>query len=382
MNAKRRRASVAAVLGGALAALAFMVGCGPFEDDTASADLGAEGEPVTLTVGYQPYYTEAWSGLVMRDQEFWREHLPEGSEVNFQVGLQGSIITSQMLAGKQQIGYVGDMPAIVAASKRATRDLRIVATLGTSPGEMCGVFLVRPDAPKFDSQEEALKWLDGKTVATPHGSCADRIAQGTFEKLGVEPAKYLNQSIEVITTNFESGRIDAAIIWEPTAARLVNEGLARRVASGVLPGEPDAAFLLMSKELIDERPDIARAWLEAELEAQAYLADPKNADAIVAAALEQTEGFTERDLFDALYRKWPAEVGGSKDGVRLELPFAITPEGERLIANSASFLHQIDAISSPELPEGAVFGSLAQEALDASGGGGRRVIKAQARRGG
>jgi len=382
MSAKRRRTSAAAALGAVLAALAFMVGCGPFEDDTASADLGSDGEPVTLTVGYQPYYTEAWSGLAMRDQEFWRKHLPEGSEVNFQVGLQGSIITSQMLAGKQQIGYVGDMPAIVAASKRDTRDLRIVATLGMSSGEMCGVFLVRNDAPEFGSQEEALKWLDGKKVAVPQGSCADRIAQGTFQKLGIEPGKYLNQSIDVITSNFESGRIDAAIIWEPTAARLVNEGLARRVASGVLPGEPDAAFLLMDKQLIDERPDVARAWLEAELEAQAYLADPANTDAIVSAAFEQTEGFTEADLFDALFGKWPPIVGGSEDGIRLQLPFAITPEAEELIANSASFLHEIDAIASAELPEGAVYGQIAQEVLDASGGADQPAIKAQPRRGG
>lgn len=381
MSAKRRRISTAAVLGVAMAALAFMVGCGPFEDDTASADLGSDGEPVTLTIGYQPYYTEAWSGLVMRDQEFWRKYLPEGSEVSFQVGLQGSIITSQMLAGKQQIGYVGDMPAIVAASKRDTRDLRIVATLGMSPGDQCGVFLVRPDAPKFNSQEEALEWLSGKKVATPQGSCTDRITQAMFDKLGVEPAKYLNQSIEVITSNFESGRIDAAIVWEPTAARLVNEGLARRVASGVLTGERDAGFLLMSQELIEERPDIARAWLEAELEAQRYLSDPANADAIVAAALEQTEGFTEQDLRDALYRAWPASAGGSKDGVRLELPFAITPEAEALIGDSASFLHQIDAIGSPELPDGAVDGSIAQDVLGASGEGRERVIEAQPRRG-
>ena len=52
--------------------------------------LGDTGDPVHLTVGYQPYYTESWSGLIMRDKKFWRTHLPEGSTVDFQVGLQGS----------------------------------------------------------------------------------------------------------------------------------------------------------------------------------------------------------------------------------------------------------------------------------------------------
>src|SRR3989442_2536657 len=91
---------------------------------------GKKGEPVHLTIGYQPYYTQAWSGVAMRGKEFWKKYLPEGSTVTFQVGLQGAVIVSQLLAGKQQIGYMGDMPSLVATSKRQTRDLRIVATLG------------------------------------------------------------------------------------------------------------------------------------------------------------------------------------------------------------------------------------------------------------
>ncbi len=36
---------------------------------TASAaelNYGKVGEPIDLVVGYQPYYTEAWSGVVMK----------------------------------------------------------------------------------------------------------------------------------------------------------------------------------------------------------------------------------------------------------------------------------------------------------------------------
>jgi len=44
----------------------------------------------------------------MRGKEFWKKHLPQGSTVRFQVGLQGAVIVSQLLAGKQQIGYIVD----------------------------------------------------------------------------------------------------------------------------------------------------------------------------------------------------------------------------------------------------------------------------------
>ena len=31
---------------------------------------GKPGEPVRLVVGYQPYYTQVWSAIVMRGKEF------------------------------------------------------------------------------------------------------------------------------------------------------------------------------------------------------------------------------------------------------------------------------------------------------------------------
>jgi NitT/TauT family transport system substrate-binding protein len=336
----------------ALTAMLTAVGCAAV-GNIGGNDVGAAGGAVHLTVGYQPYYTEAWSGVIMRGKEFWKKYLPKGSTVDFQVGLQGSIIISQLLAGKQQIGYVGDMPAIVGVSKRSTRDLRIVATLGLSQ-DQCGVFLVRPDAPNFASQRDALAWFNGKTVATPQGSCTDRIAQATFDALAVKPTAYLNQSIEVITSSFQNHTIDAAIVWEPTASKLVNAGLAKRVASGALTDQHDGGFLVMDKEFTDKHADVAKSWLKAEVDAQRFLADPANADEIVHLAQSQTEGFSATDLRDSLYRKWPVEQGGNADGIRLRLPFVPTGESADLIKTAAEFLYRIKAIPSATLPDGAV----------------------------
>ena len=87
---------------------------------------GKPGEPVKLVVGYQPYYTESWSGIVMRGKKFYEKYLPKGSSVEFSIGLQGAVIVNAMLAGKQHIGYVGDMPAIVSTTKQDVADIRIV----------------------------------------------------------------------------------------------------------------------------------------------------------------------------------------------------------------------------------------------------------------
>src|SRR3954465_14582395 len=111
----------------ALAAIAALLATSAL---AADIDYGKPGTPVKLVVGYQPYYTQAWSGVVMRGKKFYEKYLPKGSDVEFQIGLQGAIIVNNMLAGKQNIGYMGDMPSIVSTTKQEVADIRIVGTLG------------------------------------------------------------------------------------------------------------------------------------------------------------------------------------------------------------------------------------------------------------
>lgn len=331
-----------------------LITAGIFVNNVANAadqNFGKPGEPVHLIIGYQPYYTQAWSGVVMRGKEFWKKYLPPGSTVEFQVGLQGAIIVNAMLAGKQHIGYMGDMPAIVSTTKESVADIRMVAVLGLGH-DQCNVFLARNDAPQFKTAKEAIQWLGGKQVAVPKGSCTDRFAQAVFKKEKVEPAAYLNQNIEVITSGFRAGKLDAAVIWEPTASRLVQEGLARRIASGANVGENDAGFLAMRYDLIKQRPDVVKAWLNAELDAQLYISDPKNAAEVTKMAVAQTTGFSAKVLWMSLYGQYPEVQGGAP--VRNVLAFGFTPEAMDLIGRSAQFLHSIKSINVDKLRPEAV----------------------------
>ncbi len=326
----------------------------------ADIDYGKVGTPVQLVIGYQPYYTESWSGVVMRSKKFYEKYLPKGSTVEFQVGLQGAIIVNNMLAGKQHIGYMGDMPSIVSTTKTEVADIRLVSTVGIGK-DMCNIVLARKDAPTFTSPLEAIKWLDGKQVATPKGACSDRFAQSIFKKQGVQPKDYLNQNIEVITSNFRAGKIDAAIIWEPTASRLVEEGLAKRVASGVNGDENDAAFLAMRNDLIKARPDIVKAWLNAELDAQLYLADEKNAAEVTKSIGEQTTGFSAKVLWKSIYGEYGPNEGGIK--TRLVLPFGFTPDAMALLGKASEFLFSIKSISTPKMRPEAVMTEFADQIL-------------------
>jgi NitT/TauT family transport system substrate-binding protein len=334
-----------------MAALGCMLACVAPGFAEEVKDYGKPGTPIDLVVGYQPYYTESWSGVIMRGKKFYEKYLPPGSKVDFQVGLQGAIIVNGMLAGKVDVGYVGDMPGIVSTSHADVRDIRIVSVLGLGY-DQCNVFLVRNDAPQFQSPEEAVAWLNGKTVAVPKGSCTDRFAQAVFKRFKIAPSEYLNQSIEVITSGFRAGKLDAAVIWEPTASRLVIEKLARKVATGASVNENDGGFLVMPRALIDQRPDVVKAWLEAELDAQQFFADEKNAMEVSAMALAQTTGFTQKTLWYSAYGTYPKSEGGT--ATRIFLPYAFTPEAKDLIAKAGKFLFDIKSIKADIRPEAVV----------------------------
>src|SRR4029077_15782942 len=104
---------------------------------------------------------------------------------------KSSLFVNGMRAVKVVVNYVGDMPGIVSTSHADVRDIRIVSVLGLGY-DQCNAFLVRTDAPQFNNSDEAIKWLGGKTVAVPKGSCTDRFAQAVFKRFNIQPSEYLN----------------------------------------------------------------------------------------------------------------------------------------------------------------------------------------------
>jgi len=80
-----------------------MLAVGAIQPAMAEVGFGKPGEAIDLVVGYQPYYTESWSGVVINGQQSWKKYLPAGSDVKFEIGLQGSVIVGKMLGEKKII---------------------------------------------------------------------------------------------------------------------------------------------------------------------------------------------------------------------------------------------------------------------------------------
>ena len=317
-----------------------------------------------IVVGFQPYDTISYQVSVNQELGLWKKYFPKDVKIDFQPALQGSIIANNMLAGKQQIGYMSIMPAALAATKPEQADIRIVASLGMSEGMRCSLLLVKKDAPAFATPEDAIRWCDGKTIAAPKGSAADQYLRMVFAKYNIKPAEYLNQSIEVIASNFRIGKLDAAALWEPTISRItdmVGEGIARIAATGTVVNNPDLGILVMRGDFIDKHPDLAKAWVQSELDAQLFLSDPKNWAEVTKIIAKNATGIPERVLWYSIYGQIPQKVGGTRE--REWKPFIFDEKVQKNISDVFAFLFSEKAIKYDKPLPGTVDDSIARNVL-------------------
>ena len=326
----------------------------------ADQNYGNSGEPISpkLVIGYDPYYIPSWSAAIIRAKKLFEKHLPRGSIVEFSAG-SDQVTMAGLIEGKIHIAYLSDLQAI-AATTRSEADLRIVGVLAFG-SDLCNILVTRYNAPKFGDAKEAFKWLQGKQVAVPKGFCNDRFAQAIFQREKIEPSSYLDQSIASIAYGFRTNKIDAAVLWEPTASKLIQEGSARRVASGISIGENDAGFLVMRGDLIKQRPDIVKQWLQAELDAQLFIIEPKNSKVVASIVSQQTTGFSTKLLWFSFFAQRPSNEVGSNP--RAIYYYTFTPEVTALITKGTSFLQSNKIIPNNKLRNDAVMAEYSEEVL-------------------
>ena len=200
-----------------------------------------------------------------------------------------------------------------------------------------------------------------------------------IEKTKIKPAQILNQSIEVIATNLRTGKVDGAVLWEPSVSRIgdiVGEGVGRIVATGYTFGISDAGAIAMREDFMKQRPDIVEAWLTTELEAQRYVLDPKNWVKVAEFVKGQTTGITVPMAWFSLYGAIPAAAGGSP--MRDEKPFVFDDRVKKLLNETYVYLHETKAIDVDKPAPGALDDSIARKvAKDAKATLPLGTIKAQ-----
>ncbi len=323
-----------------LAALAVALG----------AATPTKAQPVDITYGYHPYWTGGWNGVVIKHKELWKKHLPPGSKVRFEPHLTGPPMINAMLANKMQIGTMGDMPSLVATTKRDIGDLRLVSVPMYSRGQHCAKILVRKEAPDFKSYKDAMPWLSGKPFALHRGTCVNRIIESIIAKGGFKPSEIVYMPIEVIASNFESGKLDAGAMWEPHARRVVELGHARYVATTAPWNEDDANFSLMRQDFIEKNPEAAAGWIKAEIEALRFMIEKPNE--LAQMIVDEVKGYDHKTAWKALYEGHPDAIGGTSEIYVAKMVF--DDQIHQLMKEGYTFLQRLKVIKESDVPKNPI----------------------------
>ncbi|MDE2052677.1 MAG: transporter substrate-binding domain-containing protein [Gammaproteobacteria bacterium] len=317
--------------------------------------LPGRAQEFTLRVGYQPYYAEAWSGVLVRGLGLYERSLPAGDRVAFSVGIKGAgVLVSALRRGEVDLAYLGLEPTLTVTQDLEQGDFRIIAVSAVSK-RLCNVIVARPGAPPMNSRA-ALRWLAGKRIAVPRGSCAELFLGDVLARADVQPARIFDQSIDMLAASLESRAVDAVAVWEPNATELVHAAGAQRLIDGDSINESGAAFLVARASLLKYHPDVVADWLAAERAAQLLLARG-GAEAPLVERIESQETDLPRSV---VHTAWWGEPGSPPPAT---FPFIGTPEISRMLREAAGRMAARGLLQTPALRPGTVDDELARAIL-------------------
>ncbi len=274
---------------GALAVALVASGCS-VAGQSAAAGSGAE----TVMVGYQSKtINTVTAGTLLRAKGFFEKRLADLGRargrkyaVVWQDYDTGAPITAQMMAGKIDIGSMGDYPLLINGARgqqNAATHTTMVAVTGYNLRGALNTVVVAPDSPI-----RALADLRGRPVSTSVGSAAHGLLVQALRRAGLDPDKDIrteNQQPQVGASALQSGNVAALSQFVAWPGLLVYKNQARVLYDGGALGVPTLHGTVVRDGYAGAHPDVVKAFLAAQLDATRFLwSDPLRAATIVADA--------------------------------------------------------------------------------------------------
>ncbi|MBM4795831.1 ABC transporter substrate-binding protein [Streptomyces sioyaensis] len=266
--------------------MSSLSGCGSTAD--ASDD-----KTVTVTVGYQSKtINTVTAGTLLRSLgSFERALRAQGRrdgrtyKVRWQDYATGAPITAQMVAGKVDIGSMGDFPLLINAARgtQLHAPTRLVSVTGYNLRGALNTIVTRPGSPL-----RSLADLRGKNVSSSVGSASDGTLVRALQRAGIDPEQgihKLNQQPAVGASALRSGSADALSQFVAWPGLLAFQGKAQALYDGGALGLPTFHGVTVRNAFAERHPALVRAFLTAQRDATRYLqAHPVDAAQKVASA--------------------------------------------------------------------------------------------------
>ncbi len=244
-------------------------------ENTADSDSQAAAQTSSLPTGHKAdtvkigFVDVTGTGIisdtlgVARDQGFIEEELGAiGVKAEFiPMTGAGPAINEALAGGSLDIGFLGDVPAIIG--KAAGIDTQLISFSGLNSGAS----LVVPKDSAFSTVQD----LKGKKIATQKGAFMHKVFIDILTENGltIEDVEFVNLNAQGSAEALVSGSVDGAVVGGSTLSNLVEKGYGKVLVDyREHPEWNCGGYGIARTAYINDNPDIIKALLRALVKAQ------------------------------------------------------------------------------------------------------------------
>lgn len=237
------------VLVAAILAVSVITGCSEDKNTQASNDetqLRIAAQPYPL---YTPVYVAYRLGYL--DEELNKV----GAKYEWKSFKSGPLVNEAVAAGEADLGFMADLPAIIAKST----GLPIEVVSNVAYGEKGIAVLAKADSPI-----QSVADLKGKKVAYATGSYAQHLLALLLSKegLSLNDVQSVNLGAGDQPAALASGEVDAIVIWEQYISQLTSDGTAKVIADGTGVKRGNMITYAVS-DYANKNPQVIEAYIKA-----------------------------------------------------------------------------------------------------------------------
>jgi len=239
-------------LGLACAALFCAIGCNK-SSDAKQAEPGAAAPataPRVVHLGFQKIGAPFL--LKSRSEALDRRLGEQSAKAEWKEFKHGPALLEAVNANEVDIGYVGETPPVFAQSG----GVNFVYVASDPPAPLAEAIVVRKDSPL-----RSLTDLKGKKVALNRGSNVHYLLVKALEsvKLSLKDVEVVHLAPGDARPAFETGKVDAWVIWDPFLAAAEQSG-SRVLVSGEHLVD-NRLFYVARREFAERQPELLRTVL-------------------------------------------------------------------------------------------------------------------------
>jgi NitT/TauT family transport system substrate-binding protein len=256
----------------ALAALGVLAVAGCSISGCSISGATATDKP-KIVIGYQSKtINTVTAGTLLRSLGYLEKRLGGKYTVEWQDYDTGAPITAKMVAGKIDIGSMGDYPLLINASRTQgieSARTELISITGYNLRGGLNMVVVPPT-----SKARTLADLKGTKISTSVGSAGHGTLVQALEKAGLDPAKdveTVNQQPPVGASQLEAGGVQGYAQFVAWPGLLVFQGKGRLLYDGSALDVPTFHGVVVRQAYAKEHQDVVDAFLQSQIEATRYL---------------------------------------------------------------------------------------------------------------